>query len=49
MNINPKYATGLAGLALTGILAGVIFLGSWTIIETGEKGVVLRPSLIVSE
>jgi regulator of protease activity HflC (stomatin/prohibitin superfamily) len=42
MNINPKYATGLAGLALTGILAGVIFLGSWTIIETGEKGVVLR-------
>lgn len=42
MNINSKYAFGLGGIALTGLLALIIFLGPWTIIETGEKGVVLR-------
>ena len=42
MNINPKYFVGLGGFALTGLIALAIFLGSWTIVETGERGVVLR-------
>ena len=42
MNIDKKYAFGLSGFAAAGLLALSIALGSWTIIETGEKGVVLR-------
>lgn len=42
MNVERKYAFGLGGFAIAGLLALSISLGSWTIIETGEKGVVLR-------
>ena len=42
MNIDRKYAFGLGSFAAVGMLALSIALGSWTIIETGEKGVVLR-------
>ena len=42
MNIDRKYAFGLGSFAAASLLALSIALGSWTIIETGEKGVVLR-------
>lgn len=42
MNVDKKYIFGLGGFAIAGLFALSIVLGSWTIIETGEKGVVLR-------
>jgi regulator of protease activity HflC (stomatin/prohibitin superfamily) len=40
--IDKKYVLGAVSFATTCLIALCIFLGSWTIIETGEKGVVLR-------
>lgn len=40
--IDKKYVLGAVSLATTFLIVLCIFLGSWTIIETGEKGVVLR-------
>lgn len=40
--IDKKYVLGAVSFATTCLIASCIFLGSWTIIETGEKGVVLR-------